>query len=80
MRRDIAQRFGGENLNAELAVRSLLAGAPQAIPVGAAAGTEVWAALAEKRMPKKVEGRGVGGASPLGAWTCGRGSGSFGRP
>jgi len=46
----------GDAVAGELAVRSLLSGSPAAIPVAASPGSEVWMALAEKRMPKKVDG------------------------
>jgi len=77
VRRDIAKRLGaGDAVAAELAVRSLLSGAPASIPAGATAGTEVWSALAQKRMPKKVEGAVWEG---LLHWARGRAAAAAGR-
>jgi hypothetical protein len=57
VRRDIAKLLNkGDAVAGELAVRSLLAGTVSPIPVGSSPGSEVWMALAEKRMPKKVDG------------------------
>lgn len=76
-RRDIAGKInGGNNLQTELAVRSQLSGVPVPMPAGGPAGSELWAAMAEKRMPNKVEGAVWEG---LLHWARGRAAANAGR-
>ena len=77
LRRDISKLFGaGPALAGELAVRSVLGGAPAAGAGASGPAAAIWSAMSKNAMPPKVEGEGVAG---LLHWARGRAAAASGR-